>query len=188
MSVNDFIHLMPLLILTVGSLVSMLVISAWRNHKIVYVITAVSFVAAFASLFEQRLAGPYFIEPLFIMDGFSMFYIGLMLLTALLISMLSYAYFEQREERKEEYYILLILSTLGACVMVISTHFASFFLGLEILSVALYSLIAYLRTTLSLNPMPMIIIPNPVMSSSGNLSKAAMAVAIPAKVIVPVAA
>lgn len=146
MSVNDFIHLMPLLILTVGSLVSMLVISAWRNHKIVYVITAVSFVAAFASLFEQRMAGAYIIEPLFIMDGFSMFYIGLMLLTALLISMLSYAYFEQREERKEEYYILLILSTLGACVMVISTHFASFFLGLEILTVALYSLIAYLRT------------------------------------------
>ncbi|RDV14208.1 NADH-quinone oxidoreductase subunit N [Pontibacter diazotrophicus] len=146
MSVNDFIHLMPLLILTVGALVSMLVISAWRNHKIIYVITAVSFVAAFASLFEQHVAAPYTIEPLFVMDGFSAFYIGLMLVTALLISMLSYAYFEQREERKEEYYILLILSTLGACVMVISKHFASFFLGLEILSVALYSLIAYLRT------------------------------------------
>lgn len=145
MNLNDFIHLMPLLILAVAALVNMLVISAWRNHKIIYVITAVSFVAAFLSLFEIRAVGRYTIEPLLVIDGFGLFYIGLILLTALLISMLSYAYFEQREERKEEYYMLLILSTLGACVLVISTHFASLFLGLEILSVALYALIAYLR-------------------------------------------
>ena len=145
MNVNDFLHLMPVLILAVGALVNMLVISAWRNHKIIYIITAVSFIAAFLSLFEIRDVGRYAIEPLLVMDGFGLFYTGLILLTALLISMLSYAYFEQREERKEEYYILLILSTLGACILVISTHFASLFLGLEILSVSLYALIAYLR-------------------------------------------
>jgi NADH-quinone oxidoreductase subunit N len=70
----------------------------------------------------------------------------LILLIALAVTMLSYAYFEQREERKEEFYILLILATLGACVLVISKHFVSMFLGLEILSVSLYSMIAYLRT------------------------------------------
>ncbi|MCX2741216.1 NADH-quinone oxidoreductase subunit N [Pontibacter anaerobius] len=146
MSQTDFLHLMPLLILTVAALVNMLVIAAWRNHKIIYVITAVSFVAAFLSLFELRGITAYAIDPLFVIDGFGVFYIGLILATALLISMLSYAYFEQREEQKEEYYILLILSTLGACTLVISTHFASLFLGLEVLSVALYSLISYLRT------------------------------------------
>jgi len=69
----------------------------------------------------------------------------LILITALALTMLSYAYFEQREERKEEYYILLILATLGAGTLVVSKHFVSFFLGLEILSVSLYSMIAYLR-------------------------------------------
>jgi NADH-quinone oxidoreductase subunit N len=146
MTLTDFLHLMPLLILTFAVLVSMLVIAVGRNHKIMYVITAVSFLAAFASLFELRNVGRYTLEPLFVVDGFGVFYIGMILLTALLISMLSYAYFEQREERKEEYYILLVLATIGACVLVISKHFASLFLGLEILSVALYSLIAYLRT------------------------------------------
>jgi NADH-quinone oxidoreductase subunit N len=146
MNQNDFLHLMPLIILTVAAMVNMLVVAAWRNHKIIYVITAVSFVAAFLSLFELRDVTTYSIDPLFVIDGFGVFYIGLILATALLISMLSYAYFEQREERKEEYYILLILSTLGACTLVISTHFASLFLGLEVLSVALYSLISYLRT------------------------------------------
>lgn len=42
--------------------------------------------------------------------------------------------------------MLLLLAILGSQVPVCSTHFASFFLGLEILSVAMYSLIAYLRT------------------------------------------
>lgn len=146
MTLTDFQHLMPLLILTFAVLVSMLVIAVGRNHKIMYVITALSFLAAFVSLFELRDVGRYTIGPLLVMDGFGVFYIGMMLLTALLISMLSYAYFEQREERKEEYYILLLLATIGACVLVISTHFASLFLGLEILSVSLYGLIAYLRT------------------------------------------
>ncbi|WP_187261375.1 NADH-quinone oxidoreductase subunit N [Pontibacter beigongshangensis] len=145
MNSNDFLHLMPLLILTFGAIINMLVISVWRNHKIIYVITALSMLAAFGSLLEQRTLGPHHIDPLFIIDGFAVFYMGIILLTALLISMLSYAYFEQREEQKEEYYLLLILSTLGACVLVLSKHFASLFLGLEILSVALYALIAYLR-------------------------------------------
>jgi NADH-quinone oxidoreductase subunit N len=146
MTWNDIMHLMPLIILAIAALVNMLVIAAWRNHKIIYIITAISFIAAFLSLFEIGYNGvQYPIAPLLVIDGFGLFYIGLILLTALLISMLSYAYFEQREERKEEYYLLLILSTLGACVLVISTHFASLFLGLEILSVALYALISYLR-------------------------------------------
>jgi NADH-quinone oxidoreductase subunit N len=85
------------------------------------------------------------VEPLFVFDGFGIFNIGLILSIALAVTMLSYAYFEQREERKEEYYILLILATLGAAVLVISKHFVSLFLGLEILSVSLYSMIAYLR-------------------------------------------
>ena len=47
--------------------------------------------------------------------------------------------------QREEFYVLLLLATLGSAVLAASTHFASFFLGLEILSVSLYALIAYLR-------------------------------------------
>ncbi|MBC5992051.1 NADH-quinone oxidoreductase subunit N [Pontibacter cellulosilyticus] len=146
MVLDDFLHLMPLLILVMGSLITMLVIAVKRYHKIIYIITMLSLIAAFASLFEIGIGEPYHISPLFIVDGFAIFYIGLILLSSLVVAMLSYAYFEQREERKEEYYILHILATLGACVMVISKHFGALFLGLEVLSVSLYGLVAYLRT------------------------------------------
>jgi len=145
MSKTDFLSVIPLFILTSAAILILFSIAVKRNHKVIYIITTVSLAADFVFLAVYKAAARWVIEPLFIFDGFGTFNTGLILLTALAVTMLSYAYFEQREERKEEYYILLILATLGAIVLVISKHFISLFLGLEILSVSLYSMIAYLR-------------------------------------------
>jgi NADH-quinone oxidoreductase subunit N len=56
---------------------------------------------------------------------------------------ISRGYLAGRALQREEYYVLLLLATLGAATMVASAHFASFFLGLETLSIALLGLIAY---------------------------------------------
>jgi NADH-quinone oxidoreductase subunit N len=145
MSKTDFLSIIPLFILTSSAILIMFSISVKRNHKVIYVITAASLIGDFIYLVLYNARVKWVIEPLFVFDGFGIFNMGLILLTAVAITMISYAYFEQREERKEEYYILLILATLGACTLVISKHFVSLFLGLEILSVSLYSMIAYLR-------------------------------------------
>jgi len=145
MSKTDFLSVIPIFILTSAAILILFSIAVKRNHKVIYVITTVSLAADFGYLVLYKAAQKWVIEPLFIFDGFGTFNTGLILLTALAVTMISYAYFEQREERKEEYYILLILATLGAVVLVISKHFVSLFLGLEILSVSLYSMIAYLR-------------------------------------------
>ncbi|MEX1240585.1 MAG: NADH-quinone oxidoreductase subunit N [Cyclobacteriaceae bacterium] len=145
MSNTDFLNIIPLFILTSSAILIMFSISVKRNHKIIYVITAASLIGDFVYLVMYNARIKWTIEPLFVFDGFGIFNTGLILLTAVAVTMISYAYFEQREERKEEYYILLILATLGASTLVISKHFVSLFLGLEILSVSLYSMIAYLR-------------------------------------------
>ena len=64
----------------------------------------------------------------------------------MLIALFSYGYLEKRNVIREEFYLLLLLASLGAAVLVASSHFVSFFLGLETLSVSLYALLAYLRT------------------------------------------
>jgi NADH-quinone oxidoreductase subunit N len=145
MTANDFLSIVPLFILTSTAILIMFSISVKRNHKVIYAITLASLLADFVYLMVYMRGTSHSIEPLFIIDGLGVFYIGLILITSLIVAMMSYAYFEQREERKEEYYILLILGTLGASTLVISKHFVSLFLGLEILSVALYSMIAYQR-------------------------------------------
>jgi NADH-quinone oxidoreductase subunit N len=148
MSKTDLICLIPLWILSSAAILIFFSVSVKRNHKLIFLITVVSLIADFVWLvtYSALPENQQAIEPLLVFDGFGIFNIGLILLTTLIVAMMSYAYFEQREERKEEYYILLILASLGACIMVISKHFVSLFLGLEVLSVSLYALIAYLRT------------------------------------------
>ena len=70
---------------------------------------------------------------------------GLVITACFVVVLISYGYFEKQQGQREEFYILLLLATLGSEVLVASTHFVSFFLGLEVLSVSLYALIAYQR-------------------------------------------
>jgi NADH-quinone oxidoreductase subunit N len=85
------------------------------------------------------------VTALLVMDRYAVFFDGLVLASTLCVAVFSYGYLEKQAGRHEEYYVLLVAATLGAMVLVSSSHFAAFFLGLEILSVSLYALIAYQR-------------------------------------------
>ena len=74
------------------------------------------------------------------------FYTGLILAATAAVTLLSFGYLERRNERRDEYYLLLLLAALGSIVLVAAVHFASLFLGLEVLTVSLYALVAYTRT------------------------------------------
>src|SRR5882672_1942366 len=141
----NIIDVLPGMFLVTASLIAMISISIRRNHKLIFGVTTISLLGVFVYLIIYASNHRFTVEPLFIIDGFGTFITGLIVMSTLAVALLSYAYFEQREERKEEYYILILLATLGASMLVISKHFVSLFLGLEILSVALYAMIAYLR-------------------------------------------
>src|SRR5882672_8036579 len=141
----NIIDVLPGMFLVTASLIAMISISIRRNHKLIFGVTTISLLGVFVYLIIYASNHRFTVEPLFIIDGFGTFITGLIVMSTLAVALLSYAYFEQREERKEEYYILLLLATLGSAILVISKHFVSLFLGLEILSISLYSMIAYLR-------------------------------------------
>ena len=102
MSNTDFLHVIPLFILTSAAILIMFSISVKRNHKVIYVITTASLLGDFVYVAMYSAGERWIIEPLFIFDGFGIFNMGLILLTAGAGTMISYAHFEQREERKEE--------------------------------------------------------------------------------------
>jgi NADH-quinone oxidoreductase subunit N len=137
--------LLPFLVLTAAAVLLMLFIAWFRNHAITAAAAGVALLLSFVTLPLVQSKGPVAITSLLVMDGYAVFFIGLVLAAALSVVLLSYQYLERREGQKEEYYLLLSLATLGCAVIVASNHFASFFLGLEILSVSLYGLIAYPR-------------------------------------------
>lgn len=141
----EIINILPGILLGTAAVLAMMSIAIKRNHFFTYIISAVSLLGVFYYLLIYAVNRKFTVEPLFIIDGLGIFNTGLIVVSTLAIIMISYPYFERREERKEEYYILLILATLGSSMLLISKHFVSLFLGLEILSVALYAMIAYLR-------------------------------------------
>ena len=145
MTAADLIALSPLTALAVSTVVIMLIVAWKRNHTLTVAMTMFANVAAFALLSVVLRQAPYQVTTLLIMDHYSLFYMGLIFTASLVVTLLSYSYLERHSEQREEFYLVLLLATLGAGVLVASTHFISFFLGLEILSVSLYVLIAYQR-------------------------------------------
>jgi NADH-quinone oxidoreductase subunit N len=146
MTITDILCLAPLLIIAIAPVVIMLVISVLRNYEVVYGFSIFSFLAAFTSIFFIIPSIPHSIEPLFIIDIYSLFFLGIIILAALLVTMLSYDYIKQLEGIREEYYIILFTSTLGASLLAVANHFILFFLGIETLSISLYILIAFQRS------------------------------------------
>jgi NADH-quinone oxidoreductase subunit N len=146
MTETDFLCLAPLLVIALAPVVIMIIISVLRNYEVVYGFSVLSLLFAFASVFFVVPAIPHSIEPLFIIDIYSLFFLGIIILTALFVTLLSYDYIRQLQGVREEYYIILFTSTLGASLLAVSNHFALFFLGLETLSISLYILIAFQRS------------------------------------------
>lgn len=146
MNATDLFTLLPLFILGGASIVVMVAIAIRRNHAVTLTLTLIGLAAAFASLFWVAPETPRRVTTLVVIDSYALFYMGLVIAATFAVALLCYGYFERREGEPEELYVLLLLAVLGSAVLVASAHFISFFLGLEILSVALYALNAYLNT------------------------------------------
>jgi len=137
---------LPILLVGVAPVVLMLVIAFRRSHPLALGLTLAGLTAALASLPISSSAASHYSTALLVFDGYALFYMGLIFLATIAVAVLSYSYLERHEGNREEFYVLLLLAALGSAVLVASMHFASFFIGLEVLSVSLYALIAYVRT------------------------------------------
>ncbi|MEI6766313.1 MAG: NADH-quinone oxidoreductase subunit N [Bacteroidota bacterium] len=142
----DFISLLPLIILAVAPLFILLTIAVVRNHMVIYGFTLLGFIAAFLSIYFVLPLAPHEISGLFIIDRYSQLFLSIIILASLVITVLSYHYLKLHNGENEEFYVVLFVAALGAGILTISNHFASFFLGIELLSISAYILIAYLRS------------------------------------------
>ena len=144
MQSTELIALLPLIVIGAASVALLGIIALRRNHALAAGFTAAALLAAIACLAPAQFVAPRR-GPLFVVDGYGLFFVGLILVAGLLIACLAYGYFERRGARQEEFYVLLLLAVAGSGLLAVSSHFVSLFLCLELLSVSLYALIAYPR-------------------------------------------
>lgn len=145
MNVADMTALLPLIIIAATSMVIMLVIAFYRDHGLTAILTLAGLFLATASLPFISMMAPRSITQLLIIDHYALYYMGLIFFAGFTVASLAYSYLNIHTGHHEEFYLLLLFATLGTAVLVASGHFVSLFLGIEVLSVSLYALAAYLR-------------------------------------------
>ncbi|MCW3148836.1 NADH-quinone oxidoreductase subunit NuoN [Stutzerimonas stutzeri] len=146
---QHFIALLPLLVVSATVVVVMLAIAWRRNHGLSYTLSTGGLVLALFSIVPAMQADVQQVTMLLRTDGFAYFYMTLMLLATLVCVTLAHAYLGERPGgsgfpgNREELYLLMLLSAAGGMVLVSAQHLASLFIGLELLSVPVYGLVAY---------------------------------------------
>jgi len=145
MNAQDIIALLPLILLAGTASAVMLAIAFKRNHALAAAMTLAGLAAAFLSLFGASPLAPRQVTSLLLVDRYALFYMGLIIISAAAVALLSYEYLEKHDGEREELYLLMLLATLGCAVLVASSHFVSFLLALEILSISLYAMVAYMK-------------------------------------------
>lgn len=153
MNAQETLAILPLLILSGGIVALLLQVSFWRGHGAAATTTLVTLAAAIASCFPvagllSRGVGSISVTALLLVDHTAIFFCVLLLMAGIAVAVLGFSYLERRSERSaracpEEFYILLLLVILGATTLVCANHFASFFLSLELMSLALYPMLGF---------------------------------------------
>ena len=152
LTMNDLMGLLPyapIILVVITVLAVMIAITVKRSHLIAGTISVVGLNVALFTLIGQKLewissGTPAFsADQLYVVDSFAQFNMVVILICALACCTLSYAYLAKFDDNKDELYLLILLSTVGALLMVCAQHMASFFISLELLSVPLYGLLSY---------------------------------------------
>ena len=142
LSLQDLLALTPVIIVAITAVLVMLGIAWRRHHTGTVIVTVVGLNLALVSIPMVATLGVVTV-PLLAIDGVALFGAVLVLVSSLACSTIAHAYLAGFPGQKEEFYLLMLTAAAGAMVLVASTHLATLFFGLELMSMPLYGMLAY---------------------------------------------
>jgi NADH-quinone oxidoreductase subunit N len=146
MSIQELWLLLPVLIISIGILAVMIQVSWKRRHFIAQGICLVTLILALAALIYQYPTDVKTITILFEYEPIGGFFSLLLLMVGISVALLQGPYMgANSKEVAEEFYILLLLSCLGAMLLVMSRHVGSVILSIELMSLSMLAILAYNR-------------------------------------------
>ena len=143
LTTHHFTALLPLLVTSLTIVVVMLAIAWKRSHSTTFILSVGGLNLALLSIIPAMKVAPLAVTPLMVVDSFAGFYMALTLVSTLACVTLAHAYMEGFPGNREELYLLMLLSAAGGLVLVSTEHLAGLFIGLELLSVPIYGMVAY---------------------------------------------
>ena len=143
MSAAEVWALAPYLALSGGIVLLLLAVAALRSHQVAFWGAIATLVVPLAFVPPALGVGTQIVDTVLEVDGYALFFFVLFSLAAIATAVLAARYLGSRATHRQEFYLLLTTATLGACVTAGASHFATFLMGLEVLSISLYAMIAY---------------------------------------------
>ncbi len=143
MNMSQLIVLAPFSMIAISAIAVMLGIAIRRSFVLSFGIAACGIIISLLALAIAWRQAPVQATSLIQVDSSTLFYMALLLSAGLAVLGLCFDYFKDREGENEELPLLILTALLGGATLVGSSHIASFFMGLEILSISLFVLIGY---------------------------------------------
>jgi len=140
-------HFLPEVILAIGVL-ALILVGAWRGDRSYGLVSELAVgllgVALLSIVLSTHPEASVF-DDAYIDDGFSRFVKGLTLAASLFTILLSTDFLRRAGLDKFEYPILILLATLGMLLLISADNLIALYLGLELMSLALYVAVAFAR-------------------------------------------
>ncbi|MCL7421275.1 MAG: NADH-quinone oxidoreductase subunit N [Methylobacter sp.] len=143
MNSSQLIAFLPVICIAAAAVVVMLTIAVRRHFTLTCLMAGLGLLVSLLALAMAGRQGPVQVTPLIRVDAYGRFVMALLLAAGLAVIAFCYDYFKNRKGENEELLFLILAALLGASVLVTSCHFATFFIGLETLSVSLFVLVGY---------------------------------------------
>jgi len=135
--------LTPYLVLSGGIALLLLAVAWLRSHLVAFWGCLAVLVASLAFIPTAVQVGAQNVDGVLEIDGYALFFFALFGVAAIATAVLSERHLGSRATHRQEFYLLLATATLGAAVTAGAVNFATFLLGVEVLSISLYAMIAY---------------------------------------------
>ncbi|HCA27473.1 MAG TPA: NADH-quinone oxidoreductase subunit NuoN [Betaproteobacteria bacterium] len=145
--VPNLVPVLPeIFILVMASVILIVDVFAKDNRLIAYALTQVALVAvAWITLAAFNGSTSYTFNHMFIADPVADVLKLLIYVTVLVVLTYSRGYLVRRGLFRGEYFALVLFAMLGMMVMISANHFLVMYLGLELMSLSLYALVALQR-------------------------------------------
>jgi NADH-quinone oxidoreductase subunit N len=146
-NLSDFYYLLPEIVLTTGALVLLMadLLVPRDRQSILAGVTLAVLAATAVALFPVADAHLQVSKGLIAVDGFSLFFKIIFLVSAALTVLISVRYLEVEGTRAGEYYFLILCATLGMMFMASGTDLITLFIGLETMAISFYILTGFLK-------------------------------------------
>jgi NADH-quinone oxidoreductase subunit N len=147
--VPDLLPAAPEIFLAIMALVILMIDLVVKDNRrtVIFVLSQLTLVAcAFIQYSTSTGEIVYTFSNMFVDDLMSDLLKIFLYMTVIMVLFYSRVYVQEREAmNKGEYYVLTLFATLGMMVMISANHFLTVYLGLELLSLSLYAMVAMNR-------------------------------------------